>query len=60
VSDSRPEAMAGRAPDPNELIGEGLSRKSARDSAAVLYDQDGNPIRSGRGSHEESPGPGRR
>lgn len=60
VSDSHPEAMAGTSPDPGELIGERLGRKSARDSAAVLYDQDGNPIRASRGAYGESPSYGRR
>lgn len=55
VSDSRPGAMAGTSPDPDELIGERLGGKSARDSAAVLYDQDGNPIRGREAAYGASP-----
>jgi hypothetical protein len=60
VSDSRPGAMAGTSPDPDELIGERLSGKSARDSAAVLYDQDGNPIRGREAAYGASPSYDRR
>jgi hypothetical protein len=36
---------AGTPPAAEVLIGDPLSHKSARDSAAVLYDQDGRPMR---------------
>lgn len=42
-SDGRTEA--GSPPSAEVLIGDPLSHKSARDSAAVLYDQDGKPLR---------------
>lgn len=42
---SRGRSGAGSPPSAEVLIGDPLSHKSARDSAAVLYDQDGRPLR---------------
>jgi hypothetical protein len=42
---SRERSGSGSPPSAEVLIGDPLSHKSARDSATVLYDQDGRPLR---------------
>lgn len=46
LSNSRPGAPAGTPPDADVLIGGSPAHKSASESATVLYDEAGMPIRS--------------
>ncbi|HSK40298.1 MAG TPA: hypothetical protein VK943_11075 [Arenibaculum sp.] len=46
LSNSRPGAPAGTPPDADVIIGASPARKPASESAAVLYDEAGMPIRS--------------